>query len=43
MTEPREPDSITFEDVVAARQRLDGTMARSPLIRLEARAPARCS
>jgi threonine dehydratase len=31
----REPDSITLEDVVAARRRLDGAVPRSPLIRLE--------
>jgi threonine dehydratase len=39
MTEPREPDSITFADVVAARERLDGTVPRSPLIRLEGVGP----
>lgn len=39
MPEPREPDSITYADVVAARERLDGTVPRSPLIRLEAEGP----
>jgi len=39
MTESREPDSITFADVVAARKRLDGTVTRSPLIRLESDGP----
>ena len=31
----REPDSITLDDVVAARKRLDGAVLRSPLIRLQ--------
>jgi threonine dehydratase len=31
----REPDSITLEDVVAARRRIEGAVSRSPLIRLE--------
>jgi threonine dehydratase len=31
----REPDSITLDDVVAARKRMDGAVPRSPLIRLE--------
>ena len=35
MTEQRKPNSITFADVVAARKRLEGTVLRSPLIRLE--------
>jgi len=39
MTEPREPDSITFADVIAARTRLQGTVPRSPLIRLEREGP----
>jgi threonine dehydratase len=33
--EVREPDSITLEDVVAARERIQGAVPRSPLIRLE--------
>jgi threonine dehydratase len=33
--EPREPDSIAFEDVVAARKRIAGAVPRSPLIRME--------
>ncbi|HUZ85548.1 MAG TPA: threonine/serine dehydratase [Candidatus Baltobacterales bacterium] len=36
MTPQREPDSITLDDVVAARKRLDGVVPRSPMIRLEA-------
>jgi threonine dehydratase len=39
MTEPRQPDSITHADVVAARRRLEGTVSRSPLIRLEVDGP----
>ena len=35
MKEVREPDSITLEDVVAARERIQGAVPRSPLIRLE--------
>src|SRR5439155_7798402 len=31
----REPDSITLEDVEAARRRLEGVVPRTPLIRLE--------
>ena len=31
----REPDSITFDDVAAARERLRGVVPRTPLIRLE--------
>ncbi|MHB8611360.1 MAG: threonine ammonia-lyase [Candidatus Dormibacteraceae bacterium] len=31
----REPDSITLADVVAARERLDGAVPRSPLIQLD--------
>ena len=33
--ELREPDSITLEDVLAARTRIEGAVLRSPLIRLE--------
>jgi threonine dehydratase len=33
--ELREPDSITLEDVVAARKRIEGAVPRSPLIRME--------
>jgi threonine dehydratase len=33
--EPREPDSITLEDVIAARKRIEGAVPRTPLIRLE--------
>src|ERR1700687_4511648 len=32
----REPDSITLEDVIAARKRMEGAVPRSPLIRMEA-------
>src|SRR4029077_3098225 len=39
MTDPREPDSITYADVVAARRRLDGTVPRTPLVRLEGDGP----
>ena len=35
MKTQREPDSITLEDVRAARERLAGTVPRTPLIRLE--------
>jgi threonine dehydratase len=31
----REPDSITLEDVLAARKRIEGAVPRSPLIRME--------
>lgn len=31
----REPDSITLDDIVAARKRLDGVVPRTPLVRLE--------
>lgn len=31
----REPDSITLDDVVAARKRIEGAVPRSPLIRME--------
>ena len=31
----REPDSITLDDVLAARKRIGGAVPRSPLIRLE--------
>lgn len=31
----REPDSISLEDVVAARKRIEGVLPRTPLIRLE--------
>lgn len=31
----REPDSITLDDVVAARKRIEGAVTRSPLIRME--------
>jgi len=33
--ELREPDSITLEDVLTARTRIEGAVPRSPLIRLE--------
>ena len=36
MAPVRKPDSITFEDVRAARTRLDGVVVRTPMIRLEA-------
>lgn len=39
MTQAREPDSITFADVVAARERLTGTVPRSPLVRFERDGP----
>jgi threonine dehydratase len=32
---PREPDSITYADVEAARKRLAGIVARTPLLRLD--------
>ena len=32
---PREPDSITLEDVKEARKRLEGIVTRTPLIRLD--------
>ncbi|HEV2030456.1 MAG TPA: pyridoxal-phosphate dependent enzyme [Candidatus Dormibacteraeota bacterium] len=35
MKEVREPDSITLEDVVAARKRIEGAVPHSPLIRME--------
>ncbi|MGH7764734.1 MAG: threonine ammonia-lyase [Candidatus Dormibacteraceae bacterium] len=35
MKTKREPDSITLEDVLEARKRLDGVVPRTPLIRLE--------
>lgn len=31
----REPDSITLDDVVAARKRIEGAVPRTPLIRME--------
>jgi threonine dehydratase len=37
--ELREPDSITLEDVVAARKRIEGSVPRSPLIRMEGAGP----
>jgi threonine dehydratase len=39
VTELREPDSITLEDVVAARKRIEGAVHRSPLIRMEGAGP----
>ncbi|HEY8801578.1 MAG TPA: pyridoxal-phosphate dependent enzyme, partial [Candidatus Dormibacteraeota bacterium] len=39
MKELREPDSITLEDVVAARKRIEGSVPRSPLIRMEGAGP----
>jgi threonine dehydratase len=35
----RQPDSITFDDVVAARDRIAGVVTRTPLIRLEGSLP----
>jgi threonine dehydratase len=35
----REPDSITLDDVLAARERLAGIVVRTPLIRLEGAEP----
>jgi threonine dehydratase len=35
MTAPRQPDSITLDDVLAARKRIEGAVPRTPLIRLE--------
>ncbi len=35
MKVPRQPDSITLADVVAARKRIEGAVPRSPLIRME--------
>ncbi len=40
MTQPRAPDSITLEDVRAARERIAGVVPRTPLIRLEGAGPA---
>jgi threonine dehydratase len=38
--EPREPDSITLEDVLAARDRISASVSRSPLVRLEVDNPS---
>ena len=39
MTGTREPDSITLDDVLAARDRISASVSRSPLVRLEMDSP----
>jgi threonine dehydratase len=36
----REPDSITLDDVIAARKRIEGAVPRTPLIRMEGVGPS---
>ncbi|MDQ2943652.1 MAG: pyridoxal-phosphate dependent enzyme [Candidatus Dormibacteraeota bacterium] len=40
MNAPREPDSISFNDVLEARERIRTSVSRSPLVRLEVDGPS---